>query len=1133
MISPECGKVIPESDKIVARQCVSRGADSVIMSDCDLEPFFFMKLELDAGGGGGGRGGGCDVRMYGKSSGGRTVAVRLQNYRPHFYVSFDTRDRFRLVATRLIELIRRESVPVVQFRSAEPGRYSALINDRTHSAYDPAAYHDARLRHLAEVRVKTFYDIGAVVKIILDIVTRRLKDDGAYSLDEVGRCVHFYESNIDARVRVANRLGVRPCQWCFFHRNRFAATVLGPVTVYTHVCTDDGPDIGGGLLFQTENAPPPPPLPPPVSVMSFDIECLAEDLGVFPTPDRCPVIQISCVTAPDSLGRHEYNGGAAIDRRVYVLGACDPVEGARVLSFDSEREMLQSFVRGVRELDPDIITGYNIVSFDFPFLFERLRVLNADRTLGRCGRASSCKKNARAAADKCYGSHVPITHYVEIEGRTLFDTMVYVKREFKGLRSYTLNAVSQYFLKDRKDDVHYSYIPRLYAQGAAGRAKIAKYCVKDSQLVLDLVFHLQAFLHMNERSKVFNTTLQYMADRGQQIKIVSMLLDYCSSRRILINDVITAEKVVFGRVRGTMNDTLDTIAYGGGAPACKRHRAADDTEGAEEDEEEEEEEEEERPKRTVNFTGAIVIEPKRGLYHEPVICLDFASLYPSIMIAYNLCYTTLIINETDGARLVDEGLAHRTANGHYFFNAEVKRGVLPTVLSVLMENRADVRRRMLSVDRDSIVHRMLDGQQSALKIAANSIYGWTGFQRGQLFYLQIPSSVTSYGREMITRTKDYVETHYERLRVIYGDTDSVMIHVTDWDAATNRLWECYRTGTEIAARVTAAIGRPPISLEFETVYMPYMLSSKKKYAAGKYTDLARYAANPSGPPPAPVFKCSGLEVVRRDNCLLVKKSLTRVLDMVIGMKTADELLRQMKRDMDDLWHGRVDLIDLVITKEWKKRTAAAQPHDTLARKMAERNPGDAPQPGDRVPYIVVAAEGLPISERAEDPLRVLELGLPVDYAYYAEKQLLNPLSNVLAIAMPHMDREDIKDALWPDPYSERPAKRYPRGHKRPCSSKAAKEMKSYFVSVAADYNRAFANEPGVMSADIEDLCSSLAATCLECKSRDRQAVASCKNRECGTLYKRYSLRYSNAKAIANVDRGSAAAEACETLGFIE
>jgi DNA polymerase delta subunit 1 len=179
------------------------------------------------------------------------------------------------------------------------------------------------------------------------------------------------------------------------------------------------------------------------------------------------------------------------------------------------------------------------------------------------------------------------------------------------------------------------------------------------------------------------------------------------------------------------------------------------------------------------YEGAVVIEPTRGYYTDPVATLDFASLYPSIMMAHNLCYSTLIPNHEIGKHNPENYI--KTPNGDYFMKQTVKKGLLPMILEELIAARKRARLE-LSKATDPFQKAVLDGRQLALKISANSVYGFTGAQVGQLPCLAISSSVTSYGRQMIEATRAFVLERYNKKNgyefdseVIYGDTDSVMV----------------------------------------------------------------------------------------------------------------------------------------------------------------------------------------------------------------------------------------------------------------------------------------------------------------------------------------------------------------------
>ena len=185
------------------------------------------------------------------------------------------------------------------------------------------------------------------------------------------------------------------------------------------------------------------------------------------------------------------------------------------------------------------------------------------------------------------------------------------------------------------------------------------------------------------------------------------------------------------------------------------------------------------------------------------------------MQAHNLCYSTLL-NPTE-AKQLDKSQYSITPNGYYFIKPEVKKGILPEILEELLAARKIAKKDMKAA-KDPLTRGVMNGRQLALKVSANSVYGFTGATVGQLPCLPISSSVTAYGREMIDATKAKVEELYtikngykHDAEVIYGDTDSVMIKFGCDDVAT-----AIKMGEE-AAPIVSSIFITPIKLEFEKV----------------------------------------------------------------------------------------------------------------------------------------------------------------------------------------------------------------------------------------------------------------------------------------------------------------------------
>lgn len=519
-----------------------------------------------------------------------------------------------------------------------------------------------------------------------------------------------------------------------------------------------------------------------------------------------------------------------------------------------------------------------------------------------------------------------------MEGRCQFDLLMVLVRDYK-LRSYTLNAVSYHFLQEQKEDVHHSIISDLQNGNAQTRRRLAVYCLKDALLPLRLLEKLMCIINYMEMARVTGVPLSYLLTRGQQIKVISQLLRKATEQNLIL-----------------------PVHKGGG----------DD-----------------------EYEGATVIEPRRGYYDVPIATLDFSSLYPSIMMAHNLCYTTLLQRPQMAAELdlTPEDYI-KTPSNNCFVKAHKRKGLLPEILESLLAARKKAKNDLKN-ETDPLRKQVLDGRQLALKISANSVYGFTGAQVGKLPCLEISQSVTSFGREMIKLTKEQVEEMYtigngyeNNAEVVYGDTDSVMIKF-----GVKTVGEAMELGKEAASFVSAKFVKP-IKLEFEKVYFPYLLINKKRYAGLYFTKADTYDK----------MDCKGIETVRRDNCPIVASLINTCLQKILIDRNPMGAVDYAKQTISDLLCNRIDISQLVITKELtktEKEYSAKQAHVELANKMKKRDPGTAPKLGDRVPFVIVAgAKGTPAYEKAEDPIYVLENSLPIDYEYYLTNQLSKPLLRI-------------------------------------------------------------------------------------------------------------------------------------------
>ncbi|GMP26428.1 hypothetical protein CsSME_00002866 [Camellia sinensis var. sinensis] len=790
----------------------------------------------------------------------------------------------------------------------------------------------------------------------------------------------------------------------------------------------------------------------PFRILSFDIECAGRK-GHFPEPTHDPVIQVANLITLQGQDQ-------PFVRNVMTLNSCSPIVGVDVMSFDTEREVLLAWRDFIREVDPDIIIGYNICKFDLPYLIQRAEVLGIPEfpMLGRI-RNSRVRVKDTTFSSRQYGTRE--SKEVTVEGRVQFDLLQVMQRDYK-LSSYSLNSVSAHFLNEQKEDVHHSIISDLQNGNPETRRRLAVYCLKDAYLPQRLLDKLMFIYNYVEMARVTGVPISFLLSRGQSIKVLSQLLRKARQKNLVIPNVKQA-----GSESGT-------------------------------------------------YEGATVLEARAGFYEKPIATLDFASLYPSIMMAYNLCYCTLVTPEDVRKLNLPPECVNKTPSGETFVKPNLQKGILPEILEELLTARKRAKADLKEA-KDPLVKAVLDGRQLALKISANSVYGFTGATVGQLPCLEISSSVTSYGRQMIEHTKKLVEEKFMTLggyehnaEVIYGDTDSVMVQF-----GVSAVEEAMNLGREAADYISGTFMKP-IKLEFEKVYYPYLLISKKRYAGLLWTNPDKFDK----------MDTKGIETVRRDNCLLVKNLVNECLHKILIERDIPGAVQYVKNTISDLLMNRMDLSLLVITKGLTKtgddyEVKAA--HVELAERMRKRDAATAPNVGDRVPYVIIkAAKGAKAYEKSEDPIYVLENSIPIDPQYYLENQISKPLLRIFEPILKNASKELLQGSHTRSISISTPsnsgimkfAKKQlscigckaliSNSDRTLCSHCKGREAELYCKTVAN-------------VSDLEKLFGRLWTQCQECQGSLHQDVL-CTSRDCPIFYRRKKAQKDMAEAKVQLDR---------------
>ena len=618
----------------------------------------------------------------------------------------------------------------------------------------------------------------------------------------------------------------------------------------------------------------------------------------------------------------------------------------------NETEMLNRFFQIFCEYDPDIVVGYNHQDFDIPYITDRVKALivkgeTINPVVGKDGSQIGYRK---------FG----LITRTEIRGRVVVDALPLVRRAFS-LKQYTLRAVSKELLNREKLDVPPLEMEEYWIDSGAKFKKFVDYARRDSELALELILKLKLLDKYIALARVSGSLLQEIVDGGQTSMIENLLL-----REFALRDRVILPKP---------GDELSAERY--------------DTNSG--------------------LKGGEVLEPKKGLL-ENVVILDYKSLYPTIMMAHNLCYTTVVTGDRPDGKII------QSPSGGEFVSPEVCRGIIPSILEDLLNQRIETKNKMKEVSNEHD-YEVLDATQLALKILLNSFYGYSGYARARLYSLTLANAVTSFGRSNILNTRDIINNYIGKivlrdttalllneagklspsdrvveLSVAYGDTDSVFVQCTSNGALS--LEEVSLVGNRLSDIVSASLP-DPMELEFESIAKRALLIAKKRYALWLF--------EPTNSGWSDHIKVKGMETVRRDWCELTSMTLNRVLELVLIAGDVDRAVEHVRKVVSEIRNldprrdsKTIEYLVLTRTLTRKKDSYKnKQPHLTVAENLMRRT-GIMPSIGTRIPFVIIAGKGLFV-DRAEDPDYVREHNVPIDVDYYIKKQILPPVERIFGV----------------------------------------------------------------------------------------------------------------------------------------
>lgn len=558
----------------------------------------------------------------------------------------------------------------------------------------------------------------------------------------------LYESNVDPILRFMHIRDIRPCGWVKINKGTFTINNNDNIEVnwkkvnpyYIKDAEECDPSVGSAPEECDDIAP--------FRIMSWDLECQSSrGFPEFPDAniDGDFISQIG-------IGFKAFNTNKSFKAVFTCLKSNElKSEGGILINCENEKDMLVKFLATVKGLNIDIITGYNTWGFDDKYLAIRISKNGIDYLLNTISRIHDIPAELVTQSFNSGAFGYNDYNIFNIPGIETFDLIQAIRREYK-LDSYKLGLVAIHFKVDKgKDDLPYKKLFEILNKGNDSpdeMMEVCEYCMQDAYLVIDLIEKLCILPNYIEMAKSTRVPIVWLLTKGQQCKVFSQIAYEARKKNFVI-------------------------------PHFQRKY------GEEEDTEEQ------------KFKGATVLTARRGSYYEqPVSGLDFKSLYPSIMIAYNLCYSTFV---DDPKYMNLPGIEYETIawsqeekdgsiNDFSFTFVQSTKGILPDILERLWNDRNQAKKEMKKykkrakeLDKSTIPSEIeekkscefrvmvLNGKQLAIKVTMNSVYGFTGASKGMLALKPIAAATTAKGREMIAHTSKLAEESYDCVTT-YGDS---------------------------------------------------------------------------------------------------------------------------------------------------------------------------------------------------------------------------------------------------------------------------------------------------------------------------------------------------------------------------
>ncbi|KAK9434378.1 hypothetical protein V1505DRAFT_359959 [Lipomyces doorenjongii] len=685
-----------------------------------------------------------------------------------------------------------------------------------------------------------------------------------------------------------------------------------------------------------------------MSIFSLEVHANTQDRFV-PNPQKDPIAFVTWM--------FQHSQGQVNDELVTgIIIVSDNEEDIMCLKkqFDQEiltvvsdeLDLINCLIDTIRRLDPDIFAGFEVQNSSWGYIIERVHHRFEYDLQDEFSRVKTVKTN-NGNFDRWGFAHASS---IKIAGRHVFNVWRLLRNSVN-LLQYTMQNCAFQILKKRVPFYTNQDLSKWFQSRQARQVTRAiQYYIRRASLNLELLKDQEVIERTSEQARLLGVDFYSVISRGSQFKVESLMVRIAKAENFML--IAPSRRMVGGQ------NALEALP--------------------------------------------LVMEPHSNFYTSPVVVLDFQSLYPSIMIAYNYCYSTCLgrveswrgrnklgvtsLELPDGILSLLKDYLTVSPNGLIFVKQSIRRSLLAKMLTEILETRVMVKSEMNDTDNDGL-RKLLNNRQLALKYIANVTYGYTSASfSGRMPCAEIADAIVSSGREILERAIELINsTERWGAHVAYGDTDSLFIHLPGKSKD-----QAFDIGKEISETVTRMNPRP-IKLKMEKVYLPCVLLAKKRYVGFSYETKDQKE---------PIFDAKGTETVRRDGTPAEQKIEEKALKILFRTSDLSAVKEYVQDQCTKIMSGHVSIQDFCFAKEVRMGTYSERgllpPGAMISARKMQEDPRAEPQYGERVPYVVIAgALGSRLVDRCVSPETLLmNNNMFLDSDYYITKNIIPPLDRI-------------------------------------------------------------------------------------------------------------------------------------------